>query len=454
MGKVQRIYERTHTLNFFSPRDEFQLYRSSFLQSTLGRIYQQVPWHELLRAFNLKDSRHGPDSIFSSKGKLALMFLKSYTDFSDRKLVESINGNIHYQMFCEILVPPGEKLTDFKIVSRIRTELGKKLDIFATQKVLAQAWKPFMNQTNVVLEDATCYETQLRYPTNVKLLWESVDWLYHQMAVICKYSKIRMPRSKYLDQKQKYFNYQRKRKKQHKETIRRTRSLLKLLLKMNGLLDTLENELSENLQMPEKYYQRRRVIRKVYQQQQEMFLTGESLPGRIVSLAKSYIRPIVRGKEVKMVEFGPKVNTIQIDGINFIEHFSFDPFNEGTRLKPSIRLARDLFGRITHVAADAIYATNANRSYCSENHITTNFVRKGRAGKYEGQRKQISSVLNRERATRMEGSFGTEKEHYGLKRIRARIQLNEMLWVFFGIHTANLVRLANRIRENQKAKAA
>jgi hypothetical protein len=223
---------------------------------------------------------------------------------------------------------------------------------------------------------------------------------------------------------------------------------------MNGLLDNLENQLSENLQMPEKYYHRRRIIRKVYQQQHEMFLTGESLPGRIVSLAKSYIRPIVRGKEAKMVEFGPKVNTIQIDGINFIEHISFDPFNEGTRLKPSIRLARELFGRITHVAADAIYATNANRSYCSENHITTNFVRKGRAGKYEGQRKQISSVLNRERATRMEGSFGTEKEHYGLKRIRARIQLNEMLWVFFGIHTANLVRLANRIRENQKAKAA
>lgn len=454
MGKVQRIFERTHTLNFFSPWDEFQLYRTSFLQSTLGRIYQQVPWKELIRTFELKDNHRGPDSIFSSKGKLALMFLKAYTEFSDRKLVESINGNIYYQMFCEILIPPGEKLTDFKIVSRIRTELGKKLDIAACQRALAQAWKPRMSQTHVVMTDATCYESHMRYPTNIKLLWESVDWLHHQMSMICKYSKIRMPRSKYLDQRKKYFNYQRKRKKVHKDTTPRTRSLLKLLLKMNGMMDKLENELSENLHMPVRYYQQRKVIRTVYQQQMEMFLTGKSLPGRIVSLSKSYIRPIVRGKEVKPVEFGAKVNTIQIDGINFIEHFSFDPFNEGTRLKPSIRLARELFGVITHVAADAIYATNANRCYCSENHITTNFVRKGRAGKYEDQRKKISTVLNRERATRMEGSFGTEKEHYGLKRIRARIQLNEMLWVFFGIHTANLVRLANRMKENQKQKAA
>jgi hypothetical protein len=122
----------------------------------LGRIYQQVPWDELIRTLNLKEHRHGLDSIFSPKGKLALIFLKSYTAFSDRKLVESINGNLYYQIFYETLIPPGEKLTDFKIVSRIQTELGKKLDIAASQRVLAQAWKPWMTQTHVVMTDATC----------------------------------------------------------------------------------------------------------------------------------------------------------------------------------------------------------------------------------------------------------------------------------------------------------
>ena len=34
---------------------------------------------------------------------------------------------------------------------------------------------------------------------------------------------------------------------------------------------------------------------------------------RIVSIDRHYIRPIVRGKETKTVEFGAKVNNIQID---------------------------------------------------------------------------------------------------------------------------------------------
>ena len=454
MGKLIRIFERTQPINFLSPQNEYNLYRSSFLNSELGLIYQGIPWQELILSFGLKDKRHGPDSLFSPQGKLALMFLKSYTNFSDRKLIGSVNGNLHYQMFCGIILRAGESLKDYKIVSRIRTELGARLDLEDCQQVLARAWKPYMSQTHVMLEDATCYETQVRYPTNVKLLWESVDWMYHQMASMCKGCKVRIPRSKYLDQKQKYFNYQRKRKKLRKERTKRTRSLLLLLDKLNGLLDELEQQLSGQIEMPAKYYQRRKVVRKVYRQQLQMFSTGESIPDRIVSLSKSYIRPIVRGKEVKKVEFGAKVNTIQIDGFNFIEHLSFNAFNEGTRLKKSVWLARQLFGKITHLAADAIYATNANRSYCTAKHITTNFKRKGRAGKYEDQRQLISLELNKERSTRMEGSFGTEKEHYSLQRIKARTEQNEVLWIFFGIHTANLARLAQRIKAKQLKKAS
>ena len=454
MGKLIRIFERTQPINFLSPQNEYNLYRSSFLSSELGLIYQRIPWQELIMSFGLKDKRHAPDSLFSPQGKLALMFLKSYTNFSDRKLIESVNGNLHYQMFCGIMLRAGESMKDFKIVSRIRTELGARFDLEDCQQVLARAWKPYMSQTHVMLEDATCYETQMRYPTNVKLLWESVDWMYHQMALMCKHCKIRIPRSKYLDQKQKYFNYQRKRKKLRKERTKRTRSLLLLLNKLNGLLDELEQQLSKQIEMPAKYYSGRKVIRKVYRQQLQMFRTGESIPDRIVSLSKFYIHPIVRGKEVKKVEFGAKVNTIQIDGLNFIEHLSFNAFNEGTRLKKSVWLARQLFGNITHLAADAIYATNANRSYCTAKHITTNFKRKGRAGKYEDQRQMISRELNIERSTRMEGSFGTEKEHYSLQRIKARTEQNEVLWIFFGIHTANLARLAQRIKAKHQRKAS
>ncbi len=91
----------------------------------------------------------------------------------------------------------------------------------------------------------------------------------------------------------------------------------------------------------------------------------------IVNINRHYVRPIIRGKGIKSVEFGAKVNNIQIDDISFIEHLSFKAFNEGIRLK------------VRCLAADSIYANNANRKFCTRYGISTSFVRKGRAAKDE-----------------------------------------------------------------------
>lgn len=118
-------------------------------------------------------------------------------------------------------------------------------------------------------------------------------------------------------------------------------------------------------------------ITRVYRQQKNHFKSGdsrESIPNRIVSVSKPYIRPIVRGKE---------------------------------------------------------------------NKIETSFTQKGRSGKNE-IKNATKRELARVRATAMEGSFGTQKEHYGLRKIAARIKSTEIMLIFFGIHTANAVNLARR----------
>jgi hypothetical protein len=453
MSKLRRIFDTTPEISFLSPQTEFSLYWNKFLESELGKIYQVIPWDELIKSLKLKEPRKGRGAYFNPQGKLALMFLKSYTGLSDRKLVEHLNGSLEFQMFCGIFLGP-ERLVDFKFVSKIRGELAGKLQISTVQQAFAKAWKPYIHHPNVILEDATCYESYLRYPTNIKLIWECVDWMYGQMKRTCRALKIRTPRTKFLEQKDKYFAYMRKRKKPWPETQRRTRSLLYLLDKLIKLQEKIDDQNRSRITYPEKYYERKRVIRKVLSQQQKMFRTKSSVPDRIVSIAKDYIRPIVRGKEVKRVEFGAKVNMIQVDGINFIDHLDFDPFNESTRLRNSVWYARTLFGKITHISADDIYATNANRSYCHEQNITTNFKRKGRAGKHEDQRQIMASELRKERATRMEGSFGTEKQHYSLDKIKARTKLNEILWIFFGVHTANAVRIAKRLAQEDPSSLA
>jgi hypothetical protein len=54
----------------------------------------------------------------------------------------------------------------------------------------------------------------------------------------------------------------------------------------------------------------------------------------------------------------------------------------------------------------------------------------------------------------MEGSFGTEKEYYGLQKIKARTQKNEELWIFFGVHTANAIRIAKKMAQAGLQKSA
>ena len=208
MRKIQRIYQSTQEINFHSPQKEFSLYWNSFLESELGRIYQSIPWKELIKSFKLKEHRKGPQRLFSPQGMLALMFLKSYVDCSDRKLIEHLNGNIYFQLFCGIFLGV-DRIDNYKIVSHIRTFLSSRLELKECQKVFARYWKPYINDSNIMLEDATCYETSMRHPTNVKLLWECVGWSYSQLKLMCKYLKIRTPRTKYLDQTTKYANYSR-----------------------------------------------------------------------------------------------------------------------------------------------------------------------------------------------------------------------------------------------------
>lgn len=135
---------------------------------------------------------------------------------------------------------------------------------------------------------------------------------------------------------------------------------------------------------------------------------GRNVSDRIVCIDCHYVHPIVGGKETKFIEFGAKVNNIQLDGISFIEHISFKAFNEGIRLKDCIRMQQKLMNvRVRCVAADSIYANNANRKFCTKYGISTSFVRKGKAAKDETLRKILRSELSKERAIRLEGNFGT-----------------------------------------------
>lgn len=444
--KIQRISGFQSQITFPNLHHNFSEYLSSFNRSSLGRIHASIPWEDLISSLGLVEHNKGPRSIFSPKGKIALMFLKHYAGCSDRKLIEQLNGSIHYQIFCDVIIDPLRPLRNYKIVSEIRCELAAKLNIEECQKVLADEWKDYMTDTDSICMDATCYETSMRYPTDIKLLWECVEWNYKELKRLSKKLGIRLPRTKIIKWTKRYKSYSKSRNPRRVEKRRLKRALLHLLAKIDTRLTDIEPQLGK--EVPVQYWKRRNASQLVLTQHRLYFEQGTVPKDRIVSLDKPYIRPIVRGKESKSVEFGAKVNKYQVDGISFIEHLSFDAFNEGTRLKSTIWSSQKLFKkRLKIVGADAIYATNANRKYITKNKIKTDFKRKGKPSKHKEHFSQLAKAIKKERATRLEGSFGTDKEHFLLKKIMARTKRTEILWIFFGIHTSNALKIGRRMHQ-------
>ena len=60
-------------------------------------------------------------------------------------------------------------------------------------------------------------------------------------------------------------------------------------------------------------------VKRIYDQQREVWKTkARTVKDRIVSLHLPHIRPIVRGKDGRDVEFGPKILMSWTDGFGFI----------------------------------------------------------------------------------------------------------------------------------------
>ena len=461
MAKVQKLSELSQSFSF-TEYDFYEHYRRTFESTVLGKMKKLLPLHEMAENFGLVSKRRspnrGPKPYFTPEGKVALAFLKTYTQTSAPKLMEQLNGNVHYQIFCGIRINPERPLENYKLIDDILGELAGKMKIQQLQDLLAEAWKPYMKDLDTMYTDATCYESEMRYPTDQKLLWECNEKAYTVMCEASGRLGIHRPRTKYLDVEKANIGYTKQRKHSRSQTRSIVRRLLQLLGKILKEIRKMERKHTEAEVLTAKERKTIDIVTKVYRQQSNHFESGnprESIPDRIVSVSKPYVRPIVRGKEVKSVEFGAKCNNIQVDGISFIEKLSFNAFNEGTRLQHCVKMHKRLFGvDVKKVGGDTSYAGKENRDFCKEKNIQTSFVKRGRPSKIAKEKDFVRQELARVRATTMEGSFGTQKEHYSMRRIKARKKETELLYIFFGIHTANAVLLAERLIEQQRAKVA
>lgn len=92
-----------------------------------------------------------------------------------------------------------------------------------------------------------------------------------------------------------------------------------------------------------------------------------SIPDRIVSVSHPLVRPIVRGKAGKPVEFGAKLDISVVDGWTRLECCSFDAYNEAGNLKMIVERLEGHYP--SRILADKIYRNRENLSFCKEHGI-------------------------------------------------------------------------------------
>ncbi len=77
---------------------------------------------------------------------------------------------------------------------------------------------------------------------------------------------------------------------------------------------------------------------------------------RIVSIHQPHVSPIVRGKEKAKVVFALKINVSLLDVFSFLDHLTWDAFNEGSYLIDSVEKYRKRHGFYpSEVLVDSIY---------------------------------------------------------------------------------------------------
>ena len=116
------------------------------------------------------------------------------------------------------------------------------------------------------------------------------------------------------------------RKRAHKDYLRCSRSrkhstkktreaIRKQLNYLKRDLEAIDAKLSSGKQLSERQTERLNTLRRVYEQQKYMYDNKvHSVPERIVSVSQPFIRPIVRGKAGKSVEFGTKLDISVVNG--------------------------------------------------------------------------------------------------------------------------------------------
>lgn len=163
------------------------------------------------------------------------------------------------------------------------------------------------------------------------------------------------------------------------------------------------------------------------------------------------------------MEFGAKISLSLSEGFSFIDHLSWDSFNESKDLIPQIEKYKERYGYYPEsIHADKIYQTRENREYCKKNTIRITGKPLGRPPKETEANKEKLEAVKKQRyqddidRIAVEGRFGVAKRRYGLGLIKSKLKETSETDINVSILVLNLDKICEEelaeIRDKYKIK--
>ena len=315
--------------------------------------------------------------------------------------------------------------------------------------------EPPSHQGKLIL-DATVVEQAIRYPTDLSLLNEAREFSEQIIDILYPLTALEKKPRTYREKARKAFlAIVKQRRPGRKKRRRGIKQQLQYLRRNLGHIEQLLIYWPEGTELPlsrgllYSYW----VIQHLYDQQWDMYQTKtRRCDDRIVSISQPYVRPIIRGKQNKSVEFGAKLS-VSLDGDGFaqVDHLRWDAFHEGLDLKSQVETYHKRTGHYPEkVLADPLYGTRENRRYLKQKGIHFAGKPLGRPKKVTEENREEMKQLKVQRRTDylqripIEGKFGQGKSGYRLNYIRAKRADTSLAWInsiFLVMNLLILVRI-------------
>jgi hypothetical protein len=403
-----------------------------------------MPWQELegiYRKYFSNLGRPGKDSQLIN----GLLIIKHQMVLSDVEVVELFLENPYVQYFCGYDQFVVTKEIEASTLTRVRKRLGVEYFKKFEDEILGVLKSRKIIKDSEQMVDATVFPSNVTYPTDTGLIENARQWLVEVIKRVMKGEGIKRKVRTYCRKARRvYLKFQKKRRHSEKEIRKAKKQLLQYVRRNISQLRDLLTGIKEIPRKTVRQIKDRLIIAdKIYWQQREMLKKKvRSIENRIISFHRTEIRPIVRGKSGKDVEFGPKASVSCVDRFLFLDKFSYEAFHEGVELKGDIAEHKRRFGKEPDIViTDKIFGSRENRKMLDEKGIKASLVPLGR--KCERSKEEEKWVRQKQdKRSEIEGKIGVAKVHYGLERV---LYKNEEIGIRLGLLAMNLTTAMARI---------